>query len=53
MAGDTSAKAPAPRDYDELVALTKLAEGTAGATGEALFRALDEHLAKASGTHQR
>jgi PAS domain S-box-containing protein len=36
---------------DELAALRIIAEGTAAATGDAFFRTLVEHLARAIGTH--
>jgi PAS domain S-box-containing protein len=51
MAGDKPEESRNPRDYDELVALRMIAEGTAGATGEAFFRTLVEHLATAIGTN--
>ena len=51
MADERSAGLRKPGNYDELVALRTIAEGTAGATGEEFFRTLVEHLANAIGTH--
>ena len=51
MASERSAESRAPGEYDALVALRMIAEGTAGVTGEAFFRTLVEHLAGAIGTH--
>jgi len=49
----TSKRSAEPRttgEYDELLALRMIAEGTAAATGEVFFRTLVEHLANAVGT---
>ncbi len=51
MASKRSAAARPHDEYQELVALRTIAEGTAGATGEAFFRTLVEHLANAIGTN--